>query len=334
MIRRPPADRSGAPPRGELLATRCRHVRDHGHGGDHRGPRRCPRRGLRGAALRGCAGRRRTTSPLRTRGGDDIPYGQDPPRTVPARAAVGGSRGLRASRRALRSGPPSDHAAEARGDPLMTAEAGSGTGDVVVPDALPVLPLRDAVVLPLTTVPLVVGQPRSVRLVDDVMRGNRLVALVAQHELKAEASTLEDLYRIGTVGMIHQLMRAPDGSVRLVVQGLERIRLLDLVGTEPYLVARVEVSREQTVVGTEIEALRLAVVDVFRRLVGASPELPDEFVAAAESIGDPLRMVYFVATVVPLDLTVRQALLELDPASAKLRRLVDILQKELAVREL
>ncbi len=216
----------------------------------------------------------------------------------------------------------------------MAAEAAGGTGDVVVPDALPVLPLRDAVVLPLTTVPLAVGQPRSVRLIDDVMRGNRLVALVAQLDPKVEASALGDLSRVGTVGMIHQLMRAPDGSVRLMVQGIERIRLLDLVGTEPYLVARVEVAREPTVTGTEIDALRLAAVDVFRRVVGASPELPDEFVTAAESIADPLRLAYFVATVVPVDLAARQALLELDPVSAKLRRLVDLLQKELAVREL
>jgi ATP-dependent Lon protease len=216
----------------------------------------------------------------------------------------------------------------------MAAEAAGGTDNVVVPDALPVLPLRDAVVLPLTMVPLAVGQPRSVRLVDDVMRGNRLVALVAQPDPKVEASALGDLYRVGTVGMIHQLMRAPDGSIRLVVQGVERIRLLDLVGTEPYLVARVEVSREPTVAGTETDALRLAVVDVFRRVVGASPELPDELATAAESLAEPLRLAYFVATVVPLDLAARQALLELDPVPAKLRRLVDLLQKELAVREL
>ncbi len=216
----------------------------------------------------------------------------------------------------------------------MAAEAAGGTDNIVVPDALPVLPLRDAVVLPLTMVPLAVGQPRSVRLVDDVMRGNRLVALVAQPDPKIEATALGDLYRVGTVGMIHQLMRAPDGSVRLMVQGVERIRLLDLVGTEPYLVARVEVSREPTVADTETDALRLAVVDVFRRIVGASPELPDELAAAAESLAEPLRLAYFVATVVPLDQAARQALLELDPVSAKLRRLVDLLQKELAVREL
>ncbi|HEX7787080.1 MAG TPA: endopeptidase La [Methylomirabilota bacterium] len=216
----------------------------------------------------------------------------------------------------------------------MVEEAAGGPDSVVVPDALPVLPLRDAVVLPLTMVPLAVGQPRSVRLVDDVMRGNRLVALVAQTDPKAEASALGDLHRVGTAGLIHQLMRAPDGSLRLMVQGVERIRLLDLVGTEPYLVARVEVSREPTAAGTETDALRLAVVDVFRRVVGASPDLPDELAVAAESLAEPLRLAYFVATVVPFDLAARQALLELDPVSAKLRRLVDLLQKELAVREL
>ena len=216
----------------------------------------------------------------------------------------------------------------------MAPEAASGPGDFVIPDSLPVLPLRDAVVLPLTAVPLAVGQPRSVRLVDDVMRGNRLVALVAQRDPKVEASAPADLYSIGTVGMIHQLMRAPDGSVRLMVQGIERIRLLDFVGTEPYLVARVEVFREQTGEDTEIEGLRRAVMEIFRRLVEASPELPDELAVAAESVPDPLRLVYFVASVVPLDMAMRQELLEMNPVAAKLRRLVDLLQKELAVREL
>ena len=195
-------------------------------------------------------------------------------------------------------------------------------------------PLRDAVVLPSTAVPLAVGQPRSVRLVDEVMRGNRLLALVAQRDAKVEPSAPGDLHGIGTVGMIHQLMRAPDGSVRLMVQGIERIRLLDFVSTEPYLVARVEVAREQVGEDADIEGLRRAVVDIFRRLVEASAELPDELAVAAENVPDPLRLAYFVASVIPLDVAVRQELLEMDPVASKLRRLVDLLQKELAVREL
>jgi ATP-dependent Lon protease len=216
----------------------------------------------------------------------------------------------------------------------MAVQAGGGPGDVAIPDALPVLPLRDAVVFPLTAVPLAVGQPRSVRLVEDVMRGNRLLALVTQREAKAEPATPADLHHIGTVGVIHQLARVPDGSMRLMVQGLERVRVLDWIGTEPYLVARLEVAREPTVQATEVDALRRAVVDIFRRLVEASPDLPNELAVAVENVSDPRHVVYFVASVVPLGIAARQELLELDPVTAKLHRLVDLLQRELAVREL
>jgi ATP-dependent Lon protease len=215
----------------------------------------------------------------------------------------------------------------------MAVQAPGPTG-FVVPDVLPVLPLRDAVVFPLTAAPLMVGQPRSVRLVDDVMRGNRLLALVAQRDPAPEPATPEALYRLGTVGMIHQLARGPDGSVRLMVQGIERIKILDWVGTDPYIVARVEAAPDQVVEGTEVDALRRAAADIFRRLVEASSELPDELGVAAESFTDPRHLLYFVASLVPLDLPVRQELLEMDPVPAKLRRLVDLLQRELAVREL
>jgi len=210
---------------------------------------------------------------------------------------------------------------------------GDGQNDFVVPDALPVLPLRDAVVLPLAAVPLAVGQARSVRLVDDVMRGNRLLALVGQRESKQDPGP-EDLRQIGTVGMIHQLARTPDGSIRLMVQGIERIRLVDWVGTEPYLVARVEAHPDEVDQSTEADALRRAVVDVFRRLVEASSELPAEVAIAAENLADPRHVAYFVASIVPFDAAARQEVLEMDPVSAKLRRLVDLLQRELAVREL
>jgi len=209
-----------------------------------------------------------------------------------------------------------------------------GAGEIAIPHALPVLPLRDGVVFPQTAVPLAVAQPRSVRLVDEVMRGNRLLALVAQRDPQTEPVGLDDLHRVGTAAMIHQLARGADGSVRLMVQGLERVRLLDLVGAEPYLVGRVEVAAEQAVAAPEVDALRRAVVEIFGRLVAVSPELPDELAAGAPNVIDPGQLVYFVASVVPLGVAARQELLELDPITAKLRRLVDLLQRELAVREL
>ena len=216
----------------------------------------------------------------------------------------------------------------------MAEPSPTPSSEIAIPDALPVLPLRDAVVFPLTAVPVAVGQARSVVLVDEVMRGNRLLALVAQRDPKAEPAMPDDLHRVGTVALIHQLVRTADGTLRLVVQGLERIRLLDWVQTEPYLVARIEAAPEDVAQATEVDALRRAVAELFHRLVTASPELPDEMAAVPANLTDPRHAVYFVASAMPLDVATRQSLLELDPISAKLRRLVDLLQHEVAVREL
>ena len=211
------------------------------------------------------------------------------------------------------------------------AAADPGAPDFTMPDALPILPLRDAVVFPLTAVPLAVGQPSSIRLVDDVMRGNRLIALLAQRDPAAEPSRAEDLHRTGTVGMIHQLARAPDGSIRIMVQGMERIRLLDLVGTDPYLVGRVEPAPDQIGEGTDVEALRLAVVDIFRRLVEATRELPDDLAAAVSSVPEPRHVAYFVASVMPLDLATRQEILDrlrAQPVRKLARRAADVIRAE------
>jgi ATP-dependent Lon protease len=203
-----------------------------------------------------------------------------------------------------------------------------------VPDVLPVLPLRDAAVLPLAAVPLAVGQPRSVRLVDDVMRGNRLLALTAQRDPQVEAPGPDELHRIGTMAVIHQLARSPDGTVRLFVQGLERIQLLDWIGSEPYLVARVTPAPDHLDQSAELDGLKRAATDLFRRLLELIPDLPDELAAAAESVADPAQVAYLIASVTPVAARARQEILELEPVSAKLRRLIDLLQRELAVREL
>ena len=134
--------------------------------------------------------------------------------------------------------------------------------------------------------------------------------------------------------MIHQLARAADGTLRIVVQGLERIRVVDYVRTEPYLVARVTPAPDRDVQGTEADALRRAAVDLFKRVVGLAGDLPDEVAVAAENLTDSRQVAYLIAAVTPLEPAVRQEILEIDPVDAKLRRLVDLLQRDLAVREL
>jgi ATP-dependent Lon protease len=231
-------------------------------------------------------------------------------------------------------------AAVAANQPQASAAATPGPGPdeaaaLEIPDALPVLPLRGGtVVFPLAVLPLTVGLPRSVHMVDDVMRGNRMLALVAQRNEDTEQAGPDDLHRIGTAALIHQLMRAPDGSVRLIVQGLERIRLLDFIATEPYLVARVEPAPDRVSTGVEVDGLRRAALDLFRRLVTLIPEVPDEVAVAAETITEPRQVAYLIASTGLIDAAARQEILELDSVEAKLRRLIELLQREESVREL
>ncbi len=217
----------------------------------------------------------------------------------------------------------------------MAVRSPAGPGEFTLPDALPVLPLPDGVVFPLTAVPLLVVNPAAVRVIDDVMRGNRLLVFVAQREPAPNAAvTPENVHRVGTAGAIHQMARMPDSSVRVMVQGIERVRLLDFVAKDPYLVARIQGAPEHVAAGPEVEGLRRAVVDLFRRLVELSSELPDELAGMAESFTDPRQVVYFVASLVRMDTTARQVLLETDSVADKLRRLVDVVQSELSVREI
>jgi ATP-dependent Lon protease len=217
----------------------------------------------------------------------------------------------------------------------MATQPSGGPAEFTLPDALPVLPLPDGVVFPLTAVPLLVVHPTAVRVIDDVMRGNRLLVFAAQREPRSDAPiAAENVYRVGTAGAIHQMARMPDGSVRAMVQGLERVRLLDFVAKDPYLVARIQRAPEQIAAGPEVEGLRRAVVDLFRKLGELSAELPDELASVPESFTDPRQVVYFVASLVRMDTATRQALLEMDSVAEKLRRLVDIVQSDLSVREI
>ena len=139
-------------------------------------------------------------------------------------------------------------------------------GDILT---LPLLPLRGTVVFPLTVVPLAAAQARSLRLIDEVMSGDRTVALVMQKDAELEGAGPDDVLEIGTIATIHQMMRVPDGTVRLAVQGIERMRILEFVEEEPYLIARVREAPEVLEETVEVEALTRNTLELFQRLVSA-----------------------------------------------------------------
>jgi ATP-dependent Lon protease len=205
---------------------------------------------------------------------------------------------------------------------------------IELPDDLPVLPLRGLVVYPHTTIPLTVGQPRSIKLVDEAVAGDRKIGLLASHDPEQETPGPDEIYDYGTVAQIHRLFRAPDGTIRLLVQGLARIKVEDYVATEPYLVARARLEPETVEKTIEVEALMRNVIEQFGRMADLVPSIPGEIINAALNVDDPLQLVYALATYVRLDLKDQQNLLRIDSVLEKLRRLMAILAKELEVLEL
>ncbi|MGI8403664.1 MAG: LON peptidase substrate-binding domain-containing protein, partial [Thermomicrobiales bacterium] len=202
-------------------------------------------------------------------------------------------------------------------------------------EVLPLLPLRGTVVLPLTLVPLAAAQARSLRLIDDVMAGERTVAMVMQKDADVEGAGPGDILEIGTISTIHQMMRVPDGTVRLAVQGVDRMKILEIVQEEPYLKARVRRIPEHVESTVEVQALMRNTLDLFQRLVSLVPHLPDELVTAALNVDDDARhLVYLVASNLRMEPKERQELLEIDSVREKLQTLNAFLTKELDVLEL
>ena len=204
----------------------------------------------------------------------------------------------------------------------------------VTPQELPVLPLRGLVVYPQTAIPLTVGQPRSIKLVDDVVAADRLVALVTAQDPELEKPGPDDVYRIGTLASIHRLYRAPDGTIRLLVQGLRRIRIEEFIADEPYLRAKIVEIPEEAQSSLEIEALVRGINEKFREMAELTNNLPSELVNSALGNDDPLEMAYSVATFVRLDLEKAQKLLEMDDLSGKLHALLEHLNKEVEVLQI
>jgi ATP-dependent Lon protease len=204
-----------------------------------------------------------------------------------------------------------------------------------IPSVLPILPLRGLVVYPQTAVPLTIGQPRSIRLVDEVVAGEtRLIGLIASRDPELESPEPQDLYSIGTVALVHRLFRAPDGTIRLVVQGLARFRLGEIVQLEPYLKASIELNPEKAEDGAELEALARSARSQFERIAEMIPSIPRELVASILALEDPLQTVYTVANFQRMELADAQAILEMDTAQEKLHKLVGILAREVEVLEI
>ena len=203
-----------------------------------------------------------------------------------------------------------------------------------IPDVLPLIPLRDLILFPNLVVPLFVGRERSINALEQTMRSDHLVALVTQRAAETQDPQPEDIYDIGCVVTVLQELKLPDGTAKALVEGIQRVRIVEYLATDPYLKVRVEVIEESGNVDTEAQALMRNLVTDFEQASELGKPIPQEVLLAAAAIEEPGRLADFVTFHLALRVEEKQQILEaLDPKE-RLRKTSEFLRKELEILEL
>ena len=220
---------------------------------------------------------------------------------------------------------------------LQTEDVSIGDRPLSIPSELPILPLRDTVLFPNSFMPLAVARESSVRLIDDAIANGKLIAVFTQRDAAVDEPGQDDLFSVGTATHIHKMFKLPDGSLRLIVQGLARLKLEAVVSMHPYLRARVSAANEGTndADRLEIDALARNIKTNFQQVVSLSPLLSDDLQTLASNIVEPGRLADFIASSLStIGTAVKQDVLETLDIRARMDNLNRILIKELEVLEL
>jgi ATP-dependent Lon protease len=206
-----------------------------------------------------------------------------------------------------------------------------------IPEQLPVLPVRDAVIFPNAVIPLNVGRESSVKLINDVQQGDGMLVVLTQRDKRVDAPAPSDLYEIGTVSMVHRAMKTPEGNLFLIIMGVARVRVEEFTQFEPYLRGRIKTVQDdkEDENSVDFQALRRTVISQFERVVKLSPQLPDDLQTIVVNMEDSSRLADYIGTNLPnLSIVSKQFVLEQSSVRERLDFLHTELAKELEVLEL
>ncbi len=203
------------------------------------------------------------------------------------------------------------------------------------PVELPLLPLRDVVVFPHMVIPLFVGRPKSIKALEAAMEGERRIMLVAQKAAAKDEPSVEDMFEMGCVASILQMLKLPDGTVKVLVEGVQRAKVLSINDGETHFVANVSPidpgNERAAAAANELEALRRAVMQQFDQYVKLNKKIPSEILTSISSIDDPGRLADTIAAHLPLKLENKQVVLDLDPVVKRLENLFEQLEREVDI---
>ena len=198
-------------------------------------------------------------------------------------------------------------------------------------ESMPMLALRDVVVYPHMVIPLFIGRDKSVKALEDAMTGNKRILLVAQKESSHDNPNIDDLYKVGTVSRVLQLLKLPDSTIKVLVEGIQRGKMITCQKTEPFFVADVMLTNTQVAIGKELEILIKSLITQFESYVKLNKRLPSEIVTSLLNINDPIRLVDTIAAHLLIKVNEKQQILELEKLSERIEYLIGVMKNELDI---
>jgi ATP-dependent Lon protease len=207
--------------------------------------------------------------------------------------------------------------------------------NLVIPDVLPILPLRNTVLFPGVVIPITVGRDKSIKAVNDAYKADKLIGVVAQKDANVEDPEIKDLCHVGTVAKIVKLIKMPDGGTTIIIQGKKRFELSHIVTDDPYFKGAIKLFAEDELPSSEsFEAYISSIKDLATQIIQLSPNLPTEAAIILKNIESPSFLINFVSSNQNAELAEKQALLEINDITARAEKLIQMLQKELQFAEL
>ncbi|MDP3436392.1 MAG: endopeptidase La, partial [Bacteroidales bacterium] len=215
--------------------------------------------------------------------------------------------------------------------PMMSLEGENELNESELPETLPIIALRNAVLFPETIIPITVGREKSVKLVREVYNGNKILGAVSQKDAKMEDPLPVDLFDIGTLAKIIKIIEMPDGGITIILQGMKRFRVLDIIGVNPYITAKVKYLDEESSKSTkELEAIASSIKDLALHIIKLSPHLPQEAAFAIKNIEGYSFLVNFISSSMELDsISDKIALLRENKVKQRALKLLEILNRQI-----
>ncbi len=220
--------------------------------------------------------------------------------------------------------------------PLVTSDEGDEKELGNLPDELPILPLRNTVLFPGMVIPITVGRAKSIRLVKDVYKGNRVIGVVTQKNMQKEDPELKDLFKLGTIAKIIKMLVMPDGNTTIIIRGKARFEMGEEVSREPFFMARYKILKDSFPSETdkELDALMQSIRDSAERILKINPEIPQEAQMALDNIENPMFLIHFLCSNVNADLAEKQKLLEVESVRGRATKLLELMLKDIQMLEL